>query len=170
MSPLGRLGLWWGLGGTALLLLDGVVRLATHVRALFTLPLDALELTTLIVWCALMGVAEGYRGFQRHFVPRVVGRALHLVRTPQPVLVACAPLFCMGLMHATRRRLIGAWSLLVGVVALILVVRTLEQPWRGIIDAGVLVGLSWGLVALCVETVRALRGRVPDVDLDLPAH
>ena len=38
---------------------------------------------------------------------------------------------------------------------LILLVGLLEQPWRGIVDAGVVVGLTWGLVSLLIFSVLA---------------
>lgn len=168
MSPRGWLGVTWGLIGTAALLLEGVVRLWTHVGALQPAALAPLELGALVGWCLVMAGAEGYRGFQRHFVPRVVGRAWHLGQHPHPLHVALAPLFCMGLLHATPRRLAGAWGLLIGIVLMVLLVRTLEQPWRGIVDAGVVVGLSWGLAALGGFVVSALVRGPPRVALDLP--
>jgi hypothetical protein len=168
MSALGRLGVVWGLAGTALLLLEGVVRLAGQVRALAFEQLTLIQSLALVSWCLVMAVAEGYRGFQLHFVPRVVARSWYLGGAPRPWHVALAPLFCMGLLHASKRRLVGAWGLLAGIIALVLWVRTLSQPWRGIVDAGVVVGLSWGLVALLVETVRAVRRGPPRVALDLP--
>jgi hypothetical protein len=84
-------------------------------------------------------------------------------------LAALAPLFCMGLVHATRRRLAISWGILVGLIALVIAVQRLDQPWRGIVDAGVVVGLSWGLVATLFYFAAALAGRGPDVPLDLPA-
>ena len=48
---------------------------------------------------------------------------------------------------------------------LVALVRRLDQPWRGIIDAGVVVGLAWGLAALWIFTARAFGPR----GLDHPA-
>jgi hypothetical protein len=45
----------------------------------------------------------------------------------------------------------------------------LPQPWRGIVDLGVVIGLAWGLVALGVFTVQAFSGRLnhaPEVPPD----
>ena len=36
--------------------------------------------------------------------------------------------------------------------------RLLDQPWRGIVDAGVVVGLSYGCIALVVAFARVLLG------------
>jgi hypothetical protein len=35
-------------------------------------------------------------------------------------------------------------------------VRLLPQPWRGIVDAGVVVGLTWGTISLVVFCIQAL--------------
>jgi hypothetical protein len=122
----------------------------------------------LVVWVAVMGWSEGYRGFQQMFSPRVVARAIALARDPQPLRVVFAPVFCMGLFGATRKRKIVARSLTAGIVGLVLLVRMLAQPWRGIIDAGVVFGLAWGAVAIVVFAVAALGGRPPSIDPDLP--
>jgi hypothetical protein len=83
--------------------------------------------------------------------------------------VALAPFFCMSLFSATRRGLIVAWAVVGGVAALVAGVRMLPQPWRGIVDAGVVAGLAWGTLALVLYFARALAGRLPDITDDLPA-
>ena len=55
-----------------------------------------------------------------------------------------------------------------GIVGLIVLIRKLDQPWRGIVDAGVVVGLGWGLVATLWAGGRDLCGRPIAIDLDLP--
>jgi len=35
-------------------------------------------------------------------------------------------------------------------------VRLVPQPWRGIVDAGVVIGLAWGAVSLLVLGIQAL--------------
>ena len=52
------------------------------------------------------------------------------------------------------------WLLLL----LVIVVHQLPQPWRGIVDAGVVLGLAWGLVSFLVLSARALRAGVYPVD------
>jgi hypothetical protein len=113
---------------------------------------------------------EGYRGFQRGFSPRVVVRAWSLGRQPSWVRGVLAPLVCMGLLWASRKRLVVSWSLLAGMVALVLGVSRLEQPWRGLIDVGVVLGLAHGLVALLgFAAWAAATGQLPDTPADLPA-
>jgi hypothetical protein len=62
----------------------------------------------------------------------------------------------MGYFHTTRRRQIVSLSLTAGIFVLVLVVHRVPQPWRGIIDAGVVAGLAWGVVSLLWYAVAAL--------------
>lgn len=113
-------------------------------------------------WVVFMAYTEGYRGFHRRFSPRFAARAKHLASSPTLLRALLAPLFCMGLFHATRRVLITSWVVLAGVVLLIIAVRQLDQPWRGIVDAGVVVGLLWGALSTLVFLFRAgLRNTLP---------
>jgi hypothetical protein len=159
----------WTVGGVLALLVQAIVRLLP--RALEPILDGSLDLLAGLAYvAAIVGLAysEGYRGFQQRFSPRVVVRALHLAEHPKPALVILAPLYAMALIHATRRRLVGSWVLLLGIVGLIVLVSKLAQPWRGAVDAGVVVGLSWGALATLVMLIRAFRGTPPEVDPDLP--
>lgn len=169
-SVWGWLALTWGIGGVAWLLGRASYRMALVVAELDVGALTLLHLVMGAVWIGVMAYAEGYRAMQRQFAPRVVKRAFWLARANRPVLGLLAPAFCMGLVHASRRRLIVSWSILAMIVALIVGVRMLAQPWRGLVDAGVVVGLGWGIVAIVFYTVRALKGRGLPGDLDLPAE
>jgi hypothetical protein len=120
-------------------------------------------------WVAVSLYAEGYRAFQLQFSPRVVARALYLARNPRIVHIALAPAFCMALIHATRRRLAVAWGTTLMIVALVMIVRRIPQPWRGIIDGGVVVALFWGMLAILYFLARALMGHDMTVPSDVPA-
>jgi len=118
-----------------------------------------------ITWTLFNLYAEGYRGFQKAFSPRVVARAIHLAHNRKPLHVLLAPVFCMALFHAKRKNLIMSWALVVVIVALVILVRMLAQPWRGIIDAGVVVGLAWGAASIVILFFRAVVGGiVPEHD------
>lgn len=130
--------------------------------------MTALHWTLYVLWLVFMVYSEGYKGFQRKVAPRVAARAMYAARNPRPLIVVLAPLFCMGLFHATRKRLIVSWCALIGIVTLIVLVRQLDQPWRGIVDGGVVAGLGWGLVAMLWFLVRALRGHPMPVPADVP--
>ena len=89
-----------------------------------------------------MAWVEGYRGFHVSFAPRVVARALWVARSGQWLPILLAPLVCMGLCYATRRRLVLSWGLTAMIVGFVVMVRWLAHPWRGFVDAGVVVGLT----------------------------
>ena len=166
-----RLAALWGVLGFTALLVEAIVRLTP-------LALEPVLAGGLTGWhwalygasILFMAYSEGYRGFQKQAAPRMVARALHLGEHPRPLHVVLAPFFCSGLFHATRRRVIATWVLYGGIVAIILVVRLLPQPWRGMIDAGVVVGLSWGALAVLVMYLRALAGHPPAATPELPGE
>jgi hypothetical protein len=169
-SALGLLGAVWGVLGAAGLLLRAIWGLTpVAVEALTRHPLGAGQWLFAVGGAAFFGFFEGYKGFQRGFSPRVVARALHLAGEPRPLHVLLAPLFCMGLFHASRRRLVASWVLLLAVTGAVLAMRLVPQPARGIVDLGVVVGLGWGLVALLVFAARAVAGAPARVPTDLPA-
>jgi len=166
----GRLAAAWAIGGVVLLLSSAVWRLAPLALEALSEPLTWVHWAFLVPWVFFMAYSEGYRGFQKGFSPRVVVRAWSLLRRPRAHHVLLAPAIAMGWMYATRKRLIVSWSLTVGIVGLVLLVRLLPQPWRGLVDGGVVLGLGWGLAAIAVYAAAALAGRPPDVPADLPGE
>ena len=160
---MGLIGLFWGAGGVVLLLGSALFRLYPHAWELCEMPLERYHWVALLASLLLLGYAKGYKGLHRGFSPRVVARALYLKNNPTVLRVVLAPFFCMGYFHATRRRKGISFAITAMVVGLILLVRTLEQPWRGIIDAGVVLGLGWGLVYICWFMLQELFGKGLDV-------
>ncbi len=157
----------WGLGGILLLLGSAVVRLSPVAIAPLREGVAWWVWVLYVVWIAFNAWAEGYRAFQKQWAPRVVARAVELGRRGGPWL-AVAPLVCMGLLHATRKRLVVSWALTAAIVGVVVLVRNLPQPWRGVIDAGVVVGLAWGMAAVVAWAVRAWRGEPMPVPSDMP--
>jgi hypothetical protein len=170
MSPAGRLVWVWGIGGTCLLLVDALVRLAPLAWEALSSRLSAVQWVILVFWVLVMAYAEGYRGFQLRFSPRVVARSAWLARSSSLGLRLGAPFVAMGLFHASRRRKVATWVLVLGIIGLILLIRQLDQPWRGIVDAGVVVGLGWGLIATLWHAALDLAGHPPTIALDLPGE
>ncbi|HEU4410143.1 MAG TPA: hypothetical protein VFS43_33115 [Polyangiaceae bacterium] len=167
-ARLGAAGLW-GVVGVGATFVQAITKLApVAAEALRGAGLGAGHVAFLAAWVAFCAYVEGYRAFQRQFCPRAVARAQRLGPGSPPLLVALAPLYCMGLLHATRRRLVASWGVVFGVTGLVLVVRALPQPWRGLVDAGVLVALAWGVLCLGHFTRRALVGDRLPVSPDLP--
>ncbi len=163
----GILGVVWGVVGITLLLGRGLVCLVPYVVELGGLELSWLHGVSLAGSVGVLGYAEGYRGFQLKFSPRAAARVGVVRQAPNVPRVVLAPLFCMGFFDATRKRKVVAFGLTAMVVLLILGVERLPQPWRGIVDAGVLLGLSWGLVSFWIFTVRGLLGLGERVDPEL---
>lgn len=155
-SLVGTIGALWGVAGIVMLLGSAAIRLAPVAAAGFLFHFSFFHWTFLLFIVAGMAYAEGYHGFQKRFSPRAAARARYLRANPRVVWVCFAPLFCMGYFHATRRRKITSVFLTLGIIILIILVRLIEQPWRGIIDAGVVVGLLWGIASLLVFSLQAL--------------
>jgi len=154
-SLCGITGAFWGLTGVVLLLGSAVYRLSFFAFDAIKYPFNSLHWTGLFVIVFFMSYAEGYQGFQKKFSPRVAARALYLRRNPEPMHIVFAPLFCMGFFHATPRRIITSFSVTFAIICLIVAVRYLTQPWRGIVDAGVVIGLMWGIISLLFYIYRA---------------
>jgi hypothetical protein len=76
----------------------------------------------------------------------------------------------MALVEATRRRLIINWLLVLGITALIMILRRTPQPYRGIVDGGVVVGLVWGTLATAWYLGLMVRGKLGSVNPELPAR
>ncbi len=159
----------WGVLGFVLLLSSAVWRLAPV--ALEPIRADMLawwQAGLYGAWVVFMIYSEGYRGFHRQVAPRVTARALHLARQPRPLFVLLAPMYSMGLIHATRRRLITSWIVLVAIVALVVSVRQLPQPYRGMIDGGVVLGLAVGAASVLLFFARGVFGGVVCASPELP--
>ena len=158
----------WGVVGFSLLLTQAIIRLAP-------IALEPIRLGKLSLWhwglyamsILFMAYSEGYKAFQLQVAPRVSARAVALSDSQIGWHKVLAPLFCMALFHSTRKRLITSWIVYAGIVVLIVLVRQTPQPYRGILDAGVVVGLSWGIVAIWIEFIRVAKGKIP-VDPELP--
>lgn len=160
----------WAVLGFAALLGKALYQLSPLAYDAVRGDLTGVQIGFAVGWTAWMWYTEGYRAFQKQLCPRLVARATWLGRNPRPWLVALAPLYAMGLFHASRKRLIISWVVLIGIVGLVIGVRFLPAPWRGLVDLGVVVGLGWGLGWLLYTWVLAIAGREPGVDPELPVE
>ncbi|MCH2110443.1 MAG: hypothetical protein MK135_14060, partial [Polyangiaceae bacterium] len=134
----------WAILGVFALLIQALVRLIPYTVQAIRDGLTPTQWLILIAWTGANLYMEGYRGFQKRFVPRVLARAHHLEKQPQPHHVILGPFFAMAYFHSSRRAKIAAAIVTVLVLLAIIAVRQLAQPWRGIVDAGVIAGLTWG--------------------------
>ena len=159
----------WGLLGVVALLSQAIARLTPFAIEALRSGLSTGQWIGLVLWVAFMAHAEGYRGFHSKLSPRVVSRAAYLLTGKlTPWRVVFAPFFCTRLFGASKKGMWVSRILLSGIFCLIVVVRNLEQPLRGIIDCGVVVGLGIGVASILYYTVRALSGRPSPADPDLP--
>jgi len=153
---MGILGIIWAILGVSALLLNAIIRLAPRGVEALQMELGVFQWILLVGFALFMMVAEGYRGFQKSFSPRTAARVKYLKNNPTGLRVILAPFFAMGFFEATKKTKIVVWSIMTMVVLLITLVSQLPQPWRGIIDIGVVLGLSWGVISFWVLTFRAL--------------
>ena len=154
------IGLVWGLSFIGAVLLFAIFRLsAVTVDALDNFPFFWYHWLVLGLVVVLMAHSEGYHGFQKNFSPRVLSRAWFLYHHPRPWLIVLAPVFLAGYIHINPVRQRITMMLTFGILMLIILIGYLPQPWRGIVDAGVVVGLSWGVVSLVIYGIRILGSR-----------
>jgi hypothetical protein len=159
----------WALFGVTVLLLNALGRLVPlALEALKSPELTIWHWGLIVGWSGANCYLEGYRGFQKRFVPRVIARAHYLEQHPTLLRVVLAPLFSMAYFQAERRAKIAAWIVTSFVLLAIFVVKQLPQPWRGIVDCGVICGLTWGLVFLAWHTLGRFLGRYPHNSPQMP--
>ena len=86
-----------------------------------------------------------------------------LIRTaPTAARVIFAPLFAAGYFGGSRRERLGVCLGTAAILGLVGLVHRLDQPWRGIVDAGVVAGLAWGVVATLALSASAWRRAATD--------
>lgn len=144
---------FWAAGGFVAILGKSIKRILPIALEPFNVGapvLSKFQLGSYIAMCLMFAYAEGYKGFQLKFSPLVVARAQTLKPFQGTPIhhVLLGPFYAMGLFHATKKRRIVSWSISTGVALIVAMVKKFPYPWRNIIDAGVIVGLSWGSVSI----------------------
>lgn len=153
---LGNVGAFWGIAGVSAILSGAIYRLSVITIDGLSQPLSWYHWLSALACVLFMAYSEGYKGFQLQFSPRVAARSLYLRDNPTPLYVLLAPLFCMGYFHTTRKRQITSIVITLLIICIVQLAHMLIQPWRGILDLGVVVGLTWGLVSLLAFAIAAL--------------
>ena len=158
----------WGFVGVVIFLASAIFRLSNIALELEPVSLTVLNWLVLAGWVFFMSYFEGYKGFQKSFSPRVAARIYFLYRNATVLRCVLAPFFCLGFFDAHRRRMIFIWSFTIGIYLLIQLMGFVPMPWRAIVDIGVVVGLSWGLVSLLVHTYLVFKEKGLIYSADVP--
>jgi len=162
----------WGTVGVAYILLKAIKRvlpiaLDPFFGTIGSAPLTQFQLASYILMCLFFAYYEGYKGFQLKFSPLVVARSFTLKPGTSPIHhLLLAPLYSMGLFHATKKRMIISWSVSIGVATIVAAVKRLPYPWRNIVDAGVVVGLTWGTVSMLGGYLISLCTGIAPIGVD----
>ncbi len=153
------IGALWGLLGVTALIGSAIYRLTPKAIEALEMGLSLGQWIALVGFALFMLVAEGYRGFQKKFAPRTAARVKYLHDHPTPLRMLLAPFFCMGYFHAKRKTQLTAIILTLGIIMLVILVHFCPQPWRGIIDFGVVLGLTWGIICFWIFTYQAMTNK-----------
>ena len=145
----------WGIIGLLSLLCFAVFRLSLYTFESLQMPLHWMHWCVLFGFTALMAHSEGYKGFQKKFSPRFAARSKYLLSNATPLQLLLAPLFCMSYFHAPKKRVITTCALTIMIVIFIYFFRFIPQPWKGLLDAGVVIGLIWGIIATVIHCFKA---------------
>ena len=156
-GALGVGGAIWAVTGVAGILGWAIVRLSDIALRALEEPFAWYHWVVIGAFIPFMAWSEGLRGFQRRFSPRVAERAMLIRAAPTAARVIFAPLFAAGFFGGSRRERLGTCLGTAAIIVLVVIVHMLEQPWRGILDAGVVTGLTWGMVATLALSARAWR-------------
>ena len=153
---LGTIGTLWGVGGAVTLLGFALTRMTKPMLEAFSgdFELGIWHYVVGGLWVIFMGYSEGYKGFQKGYSPRVASRALYLRDRCTWGRLLLAPLFCLGFINSTKRRRIVVFAILTVITLIVVLFKYIPQPWRGVLDLGVVVGLSWGIIATLVFLVK----------------
>uniref|UniRef100_A0A7R9WR65 Uncharacterized protein n=1 Tax=Craspedostauros australis TaxID=1486917 RepID=A0A7R9WR65_9STRA len=176
---IGAIGSLWGTTGVVYILAKAIKRVLPIALEPFTssaMVLTPFQWSAYALTAAFFAYYEGYKGFQTKFSPLVVKRSLSLVARPDTNIVmkllqfVLAPLYSMGLFQATKKRAIVSWCVSIGVAGIVAMVKRLSQPWRAIVDGGVVIGLSWGALSIMIIYLHAwFTGTAPpNTDACLP--
>ncbi len=164
----GIFGSLWAVIGFSVLILFAITRLGSISLAGLNYDFQWFHWLALLVSVVVMAYSEGYKGFQLKFSPRFAARCYHLRHYPTALHVTLAPLFCMGFFHTTRNRKIATFALSLMILGFIQIAHFLPQPWRGILDLGVVTGLAWGLISLYINLIKAFSSADFNHSAELP--
>ena len=149
-----RVGAIWGVVGILALLGFAVWRLTPLALEAIMMGLTGWQWTVMIAWTLFMVISEGYDGFYKRLAPRVADRAQEIREKGKRLDIVLAPLYCFGYFRAPLHRMIVSYTAIILIICAVIVVQQVAQPWRGIIDMGVVVGLLCGMISIAIVSLR----------------
>ena len=155
MTVKGIIAATWSMLGLLLLLGYAIWRLSLYTYESLQMPLSWIHWVVFIGFTLFMAHSEGYKGFQKSFSPRYAARTKYLSTHSTWTQCILAPFFSMGFFHAPKRRVLTTVALTVMIVLFILTFRYVPQPWKGLLDAGVVIGLIWGAISTVLFCIKA---------------
>ena len=156
MTYKGIIAVVWAIAGLMLLLGFASWRLSAYTIESFSMPLNWIHWIVFVGWTIFMAHGEGYKGFQLKFSPRFAARCKYLLHNTTWMQLILAPIFCMAYFHAPKKRMITTFALTIMIIAFIFAFRLIPQPWKGLLDFGVVFGLLWGAVSTSYYCFKAL--------------
>ncbi len=138
----------YSIGGVIAIFSSAIYRLYPHIHESYSFEFSTLNWIVLALYLLVMIVGKGYFALHRGFVPRVISRSELLIEQGSAFDRLLAPLYCMGFFKAPKKRMIISYTMLIFIISFIVSASKISQPWRGIIDMGVVVGLSLGILSL----------------------
>ncbi len=163
----GAIAAAWSLAGLLLLLGYAIWRLSLYTFESLQMSLNWMHWIVFTGFMLFMAHSEGYKGFQKSFSPRFAARAKYLLQNSTFMQCFLAPLFCMGYFHAPKRRVITSIVLTIAIFVFILLFRYVPQPWKGLMDAGVVVGLIWGMISTILFCIKAFTNSQYNWDAEI---
>lgn len=158
----------WGALGVALLVGKSCQSLFMRAEEALLNGLSTYQWVILVLYSLFMLYFEGYKGFQKKFSPRTAARVHYLYMNPRPLHALLAPFFCMGYFHAKRKVRIAAIAISTLILCVIFLMEYCPQPWRGIIDVGVILGLSYGLISFGCFLVKVFTTKDHGISPEVP--
>lgn len=146
-------GALWGVAGIIALLCFAIFRLTPYGLEALRNGLTPVQWLILVAWCGFMIISEGRDGFARHLAPRIAARAQQIKTDGDVASILLAPLYCFGYFRAPARQMITSYAAIVVIIIAVVIVHQFSQPWRGIVDCGVVLGLSYGVVAIVAKCI-----------------
>ncbi len=141
----GYLATVWAIIGLIFLLGFASWRLSAYTIESFSMQWSWMHWLVFVGFTLFMLHSEGYSGFQKKFSPRFAARCKYLAHNASLLQLFLAPLFCMAYFHAPKKRVMTTFGLTIMIIIFIFSFQLIPQPWKGLLDFGVVMGLVWGL-------------------------